>query len=179
MEECGIALLTEFRAVLTDMIGEPQHDYQLNCVLLSNDGPTFDLVGKNATVYVGPNAMQYEPTFFANLAHESAHLHVTDGTRGNASGLEEGFATYFELFMIQAQYGNDERTHFERHLPKNYLISLQDYQLLLNAYPKAIESVLKVFGRLTGPSCFQFHSLFPTMSWRTCYRLAHRKRMRS
>ncbi|MEQ8635010.1 hypothetical protein [Gimesia maris] len=179
MVERGTALLTEFRDVLNNLIGEPLHEYQLNGVLLSNEGPTFDLHGDNATVYVGPNAMQYEPTFFANLAHESAHLHVTDGTRGNASGLEEGFATYFELFMIQAQYGNDERTHFERHLPKNYLICLQDYQLLLNAYPKAIESVLKVFGRLTGPSCFQFHSLFPTMSWRTCYRLAHRKRMRS
>lgn len=178
MEERGIALLTEFRTVLKNLIGEPLHEYQLNCVLQSNEGPTFDLLGDNATVYVGPNATQYEPTFIANLAHESAHLHVTDGNGGNASGLEEGFALYFELFMIQVQYGNNERTYFEQHLPKNYLICLQDYQLLLNEYPKAIESVLKSFDKLTGPTCFQLHSLFPTISWRTCYRLARRKRMR-
>ncbi|WP_417377657.1 hypothetical protein [Gimesia sp.] len=179
MEERGIALLAEFRTILNNiMMGEPLHDYQLKGVLLWNEGPTFDLHGDDATVYIGPNAMQYEPTFFANLAHEAAHLHVSDGTRGNASGLEEGFATYFELFMIQAQYGNDERTHFERHLPQNYLICLQDYQLLLNAYPKAVESVRNSFDKLTGPTCFQLHSLFPTMSWRTCYRLARRKKMR-
>lgn len=179
MVERGTALLTEFRDVLNNLIGEPLHEYQLNGVLLSNEGPTFDLVGKNATVYVGPNSKKYEPTFFANLAHEAAHLHVSDGKGGNASGLEEGFASNFELFMIQVRYGDNERTHFEQHLPENYLISLQDYQLLLNEYPKAIESVLQSYDKLTGPTCYELHVLFPKLSWRTCYRLAHRKRMRS
>ena len=148
-------------------------------VVQSDSGPTININGDAAVVIVGPNATQHEPTLTANLAHESVHLHVTDGEYGNASGLEEGFALHFELSTVESRYGAQERSHHVNRLPATYATALSDYERLLTIADHPAMRVYEAYGKLTCVTSGQLRRLFPTLGWWMSRRLAGRKQMRT
>ena len=168
--------LLKFQEDLTKMLGASKHRYSSIDIVQSAAGPGVSFVGDHATVIVGPNAASYEPTFIANLAHESVHLF--EGTRGNASGLEEGFAVHFELDTIEKRYGVKERAHFLKYLPRSYCVASSDYIHLLSINADAAKNVRDSFGALTGFSLIHLRRLFPMLSLLRSYRLARRMSMR-
>jgi hypothetical protein len=177
--ECrALNLVATFRAELRVLIGAPKLEFVSFEVLQSVNGPTIDLDRDTAIVLVGPNATAYEPTLFANLAHESVHLHFTDGACGNASGLEEGFALYFALSAVKKHFGPQERQHQVDDLPRTYATALSDYEDLLQLTDNPAMRVLAVHGRLTGVTARKLRRLFPTVGWWASYRLSRRRRMR-
>ncbi len=177
-ESLALELMEGFRTNLEQQIGAPKLDYRIAKFFQADYGPTFAVEGADVNVIVGPNAFRNEATFLANLAHESVHIHLTEGLEGWASGMEEGFALTFELSMIESRYGISMRELFENHLPNSYKTALRDFHYLEKQYPDPAKITLNEFGRLTGPSIVQFKSLFPQIGWLMCYRLARRKRMR-
>lgn len=176
LETRGFELLSILHNDLLKMLGPPIRNFSSISIFSSLVGPAIYFTGDQAKIFVGTNALNYEPTFLANLAHESVHLF--EGTFGRASGFEEGFAVYFELATIESHYGILEREHFTRHLPKSYSTVFTDYAKLCENSENPARHVRRKFGRLTGISTLQFRRVFPTISWRTAFRFASRKRMR-
>jgi hypothetical protein len=167
-----------FRAELRALIGNPKLEFASFDVLQSPDGPTIDVNGDIATILIGPNATVYEPTLFANIAHESVHLHLTDGVCGDASGLEEGLALYFELASVNKHFGPRERQNHVNHLPVTYATALSDYEDLLKLSDNPATRVLAAYSKLTGVAASELRRLFPALGWWASYRLARRRRMR-
>jgi hypothetical protein len=173
-----MAFASDCRAALCEMIGTPRKHFQTFDIRQSSIGPTIAINGDEATLLVAPNVTSCESTLVSNVAHESVHLHLTDGGYGNASGLEEGFALHFELSMVEQHYGVPERERHIAHLPATYSTALRDYDYLLTISEDPALRVLKSHGMLTGVSWGEVRRLFPRVGWRMSYRLARRRRMR-
>jgi len=178
MEYQALGLIATFQDELHDLLGPRQRNFEAVDVRQSDAGPTLDFDRDTAIVLVGPHATLYEPALVANLAHESVHLHLANGAYGNASGLEEGFAVYFELSTVEKHYGAQERLKHVNHLSDTYATALADYENLLKISDDPAMHVLKAHGKLTGVTSRELRRLFPMLGWCMSYRLARRKRMR-
>lgn len=178
IKQRALTLANRYRTALREMLGPPRTQFQSFDVRQSSDGPTIAIDGDKATLVVGPNADYGESTLVSNIAHESVHLHLTDGAFGNASGLEEGFALHFELSKVGEHYGAAERQRHIDHLPATYTTALRDYQHLLTLVDDPVIRVLEQYGRLTGLSWRDLRHLFPRAGWWMSYRLVRRRRMR-
>jgi hypothetical protein len=178
VEQRALTLAGDYRATLHEMIGPPRLQFYAFDVRQSSVGPTIAIDGERATLVVGPNAAACESVLVANIAHEWVHLHVTDGSFGNASGLEEGFAVHFELSNVEQHFGILERQRHIAHLPATYAAALRDYELLLAIDDNPVIRVFDVHGRLTGLSWREMRQLFPNAGWWLTYRLTRRRLMR-
>ncbi|WP_442511717.1 hypothetical protein SH528x_003429 [Novipirellula sp. SH528] len=174
----ALTLIEACRNELQDLLGRPLRHFGTVDVRQSDAGPTIAFDRDNAVVLVGPHATLYEPALIANVAHESVHLHLTDGEYGNANGLEEGFAVHFELSTVETHYGANERQHHVDHLSDNYANALSDYEKLLSMSDAPAKCVRDAYGKLTGVSSRELRRLFTTLGWWMSHRLARRKRMR-
>lgn len=173
----GEARIHAFLDEISAAIGPPVRKFCSVSLSVLPEGPAVDFTDDgSATVFLGPNALKYEPTFLANLAHESVHLH--QATSGYASGLEEGFATDFELTKVFEEFGPQEREYFLSHLPRTYLQALEDYHRLVAIRPDATIDLRNIRGRLTGFSFIQVFLAFPELGLRRSFRLAQCRRMR-
>lgn len=179
LEQRALTLAGDFRATLCEMLGPPRLQFEAFDVRQSNTGPTIAIDGDKATLVVGPNAVSCESTLVSNVAHESVHLHLTDGAFGNASGLEEGFALHFELSLIEQHCGTSERQRHVSHLPDTYTTALHDYEYLMTISDDPVMRVLERHGKLSGLSWRDLRHLFPRASFWLSYRLARRRRMRT
>lgn len=104
--ECrALEIFRSCQSELDGLVGASRRQFGTVDILQSIDGPTLDVDGDKAILLIGPCAS----SLVSNVAHESVHLHLTDGGYGNASGLEEGFAVHFELSTVEQLYGSDER----------------------------------------------------------------------
>lgn len=178
VEKLALALAGDFRTTLRAMLGPPRIQFQTLAIRQSSDGPTIAINGDNATLVVGPNALSCESTLVSNIAHESVHLHLTDGAFGNASGLEEGFALHFELSTVEQHFGCAERQRHIAHLPATYTIALRDYERLLMLVDNPAIRAFEKHGKLTGLLWRDVRQLFPKTDWWMSYRLVRRRRMR-
>jgi len=179
LEEKAMALLALFNDKLCDLIGEGNRLNNTVEVRQCNSGPHLDIGKDSCIVVVGPNAIAYEPTLIANLAHESVHLHLAERVNRRASGLEEGFAVNFELTMVQQLYGSDERLHHIKHLPKTYKTALNDYTHLEKISENPALLVRTAHGRLSGLTSRELRRTFPSLGWLISRRLARCKQMRA
>ena len=130
-ERLALTLIEACHKELQGLLGGPRRHFGTVDVRQSDAGPTITIDCDNAVVLVGPHATLYEPALVANVAHESVHLHLTDGEYGNANGLEERFAVHFELSAVESHYGANERQHHVDQLSDNYACALSDYEKLL------------------------------------------------
>lgn len=170
-------LVFKFVREISEIVGEPRQLVPNVEVMLLNDGPGLQIIdSRYAVVYVGPNAMKYEPTLVANLAHESVHLH--EGTTGYASGLEEGFAVDFELSKIEEFFGGAEKGHFIDHLPIAYRRAYADYRHLVSLSRSAARDLRAASRGLSSISATEVRKRFPTIGLFRSWRLSRRKRMR-
>ena len=160
------------------MLGPPIFERKSLDFRQSTDGPMIRIGRDNATIYVGPYAVLCESTLVSNLAHETVHLHVGDGIPGLTSGLEEGFAVYFELTKVAQQFGELERQIHVAHLPASYQNALRDYNYLMTRVENPASLAFNSFGKLTGLSWLEIRQIFPGIGWRMIYRLTRRRRMR-
>ena len=179
LEGQALALLEFFREELCKLIGNAQRTFRTIDVRQSDSGPHLEVEDDTCIVVVGPNAVAYEPTLVANLAHESVHLHLAE--RGNrlASGLEEGFAVRFELKMVEMRYGHEERLHHIKHLPKTYKTALADYSQLETISENPAMLLLATHGKLSGLTSRELRRTFPSLGWMMSRRLARCKQMRA
>ena len=177
-EKLALALAGDFRTTLRAMFGPPRLHFQTLDIRQSSGGPTIAINGNNATLVVGPNALSCESTLVSNIAHESVHLHLTDGAFGNASGLEEGFALHFEMSKVEQHFGCAERHRHIAHLPATYAIALRDYERLLMLVDNPAIRAFEKHGKLTGLLWRDVRQLFPKTDWWMSYRLVRRRRMR-
>jgi len=145
-------------------------------ILQCDDGPYISPAGTDVTVYVGPNALAYEPTLISNIAHECVHL--LNPITGNASTLEEGAAVDFELRVISRRFGEAELENFQNFLPETYLRALNDVRDLLELDYSAVLRVRQELGGLTGPTVDDIEQLFPGIEHGLAVRLVRRNRMR-
>ena len=165
-------------ASLNHLVGDSTMPIGTPHIRVVSSGPSIDIEKGSFTLLVGPNALTNESTLFANVAHESVHLHFADGTFGRASGLEEGFATYFELSLVQLHFGGDERSRHVKYLPTSYLTALQDYNYLRTLSANPIREVREYNAAVTEVSRRQLRMAFPGLGWLRARRLAQCRRMR-
>lgn len=165
-------------ASLNHLVGDSTMPIGTPHIRVMSSGPSIDIDKGSFTLLVGPNALTNESTLFANVAHESVHLHFADGAFGYASGLEEGFATHFELSVVQLHFGNNERSRHAQHLPASYRTALQDYEYLRTLSSNPIREVREYNAAVTGVSRRQLRTTFPGLEWLRARRLARCRRMR-
>ena len=175
----ALSLVESCQTELDELIGTCRWNFSTFDLRQSDAGPALDFDGDTAILLLGPHATLYEPTLVAHVAHESVHLHLTDGEYGNASGLEEGFAVHFALSIVERNYGAQERWHHVKHLEKAYATALADYEFLLAVSSEPAKRVRDAYDRLTGVRPRELRRLFPTLGWWMSYRLARRRRMRA
>lgn len=173
----GQLLVFEFFEKLDHLLGEARVSPTLLRIAVAEFGPCVEISeSESSVIFVGPNAVLYRPTFVANIAHESVHLH--ESTTGWASGLEEGFATNFELQEIESRFGVEEQSRFRSSLPESYATSLQDFRCFVRSYPDGVRDVRRRFGALSKIKALSFWATYPRVGMRRAIRLSMRKQMR-
>ena len=178
LEEKASTLLESFSEELRGLIGNANRVFKTVNVRQAGTGPHLDVENDTCTVVVGPNAIRYEPTFVANIAHESVHLHLVESANRWASGLEEGFAVNFELAMVERRYGQKERQNYVNHLPKSYKTALADYAHLETIATNPVMLTREAYGRISGLTRRELRRIFPSIGWLMSCRLARSKQMR-
>ena len=179
LERQALSVFDDCAARLTDLIGESTMAIGEPGIRIASSGPTIDIAEGHFTLLVGPNALHNDSTLTANVAHETVHLHLSNGSFGDACGLEEGFATNFELETVTRMHGAGERqTHLDC-LPRSYRSVLADFEHLSLITPNPIAVVRQTHSAVTGISQRILRTLFPGLGLFRAFRLARCRRMRA